>query len=309
LLDESPLSPQRQLEDCETFDLTVWERRFILHTLMTLTKDSKEQESLKQFAGGFENPIPLVTQSGSLLMSHTKPRFLPKPGGQLFQKLTEVVLNFEAPADHYPMVVYNHDVERIPPFKLFVHTGIMMLNLHPLGQHIKSVRGEETHCGLVRLDPDGGVQFLTYADLSKPESKYDVLFQHIAALADQDVYPDDHFPESNDATVDAETILEAQADYRDLYFEAYNLQPDLFALPWEAMLKLREMRGEEDITPLDKPNEHHLIPLIHVHNSVEPRDARCPACSRETHCSGLSCYVWNYAGACDTLQPNESGWM
>ena len=42
------------------------------------------------------------------------------------------------------MVVYNHDVDRVPPFKLFVHTGIMMLNLHPLGQHIKSVRGEET---------------------------------------------------------------------------------------------------------------------------------------------------------------------
>ena len=69
------------------------------------------------------------------------------------------------------MVVYNHDIDRVPPFKLFVHTGIMMLNLHPLGQHIKSVRGEETHCGLVRLDPDGSVQFLTYADLSKPENK------------------------------------------------------------------------------------------------------------------------------------------
>ena len=26
LLDESPLSPQRQLQDCETFDLTVWTR-------------------------------------------------------------------------------------------------------------------------------------------------------------------------------------------------------------------------------------------------------------------------------------------
>ena len=91
---------------------------------------------------------------------------------------------------------------------------------------------------------------MTYADLSKPENKYDVLFQHIAALADQDVYPDDHFPESNDAAVDAETILEAEADYRDLYFSSFGLHSDLFPLPWEASLKLMEMRGEEDTTPL-----------------------------------------------------------
>ena len=314
LLDESPLSPQRQLEDCETFALSARERRFILHTLMSLTKDSKEQESLKQFAGGFANPAPLVTQSGSLLMNHPKPRFLPRPGGELFQKLTELVLNLEAHTDHYPMVVYNHDVERVPPFKLFVHTGIMMLNLHPLGQHIKSVRGEETHCGLVRLDPEGSVQFLTYADLSMPENKYDVLFQHIAALADQDVYPDDHFPESNDATDDINILQGAISDYRDFYFEnndgLVTPSEDLAkGMRYDIMRPLMQMRGQEDMKPLDRPNEHHLIPLIHVHNSVEPRDARCPACSRETHCSGLSCYEWDYAGACDTLQPNESGWM
>ena len=311
LLDESPLSPPRQLGDCETFDLTVWERRFILHTLMTLTKDSKEQESLKQFAGGFANPAPLVTQSGSLLMNHPKPRFLPRPGGQLFQKLTEVVLNLEARTDHYPMVVYNHDVERVPPFKLFVHTGIMILNLHPLGQHIKSVRGEETHCGLVRLDPDGSVQFLTYADLSKPENKYDVLFQHIAALADQDVYPDDHFPESNDAAVDAETILEAQADYRNLYFSSFGLHSDLFPLPWEASLKLMEMRGEEDTTPLDRPHSRHLLPLVNVHSSKNARDALCPACGAARQCRDMSCFCWDPANEIELMsgEMNESGWM
>lgn len=278
---------------------------------MALTKDPKEQESLKQFAGGFVNPTPLVTQSGSELMNHPKPRFLPKPGGQLFQKLTEAVLNVEAPTDHYPMVVYNHDVERVRPFKLFVHTGIMMLNLHPLGQHIKSVRGEETHCGLVRLDPDGNVRFLTYADLTKPENKYDVLFQHIAALADQDVYPDDQFPESNDATVDAETVRRAHADYRDLYFEAFGLQPDLFDIPWEASLKLMEMRGDEEMKPLNKPNPSHLLPLVNVHSSKEAREVSCPVCGAAQHCEAMSCFSWDPANGIELISGdmNESGWI
>ena len=144
-----------------------------------------------------------------------------------------------------------------------------------------------------------------------PENKYDVLFQHIAALADQDVYPDDHFPESNDATVDAETIPEAQADYRDLYFEAYNLQPDLFALPWEAMLKLREMRGEEDTTPLDRPHPRHLLPLVNVHSSKNVRDASCPACGAARQCRGMSCFCWDPASEIESMsgETNESGWM
>lgn len=303
----------------------------LLHLLISLTDDMEEQRSLVRYAGGNKDAKPLIPQSSPELMKERRPALLPSPTGSLISFFSKKLLDFqmeegddEEYENMFAFSVYSPEVlSENSRFNIYAHAGIIHLNMHPLGQIIRRVRGEETHCGLieVQVEWDENYQcrrikpiYLTFKNLN--EEKYIKIFQHVAILSDQDIYPDDHYESQEFLGDEIPKILDS-LDYRDFFTSAvswdFGKAKDLaFGMSPEDFNALNQLRGDEDTIPLQKPTKEQIIPLIKVHSSGSVRSANhCPVCYSKFQCSkGTICYDnWNPAGYEFKDGDKESGWV
>jgi hypothetical protein len=299
MMENSSLRPQNHLEN------NMGNEKKILHALISITTDPIEQKSLIKFAGGTERSKPIILQSSHEMMDTKRPYLLPTPTGELISFFQERIASQAIETPYYPFSLAakdfeNHDSE----FKLLAHKGILNLNSITIGKSIRKVRGERTHCGLIRQNSDGTTRYLTFEDLN--DELYIELFEIIATLSDKNVYPHDFFPQEVDVQADIENVLE-NSDYRDFYvppaFEGNDL---IFGMPQEEFMTLAMWRGNEDEMPLQSSDNDHIIPLVHVHESEEERDDEvCPICQL-TESPGC-CQDWEPAD--DYEDENFSGWL
>ena len=295
----------------------------LLHLLISLTEDMEEQRNLVRFAGGNKVAKRLISQSSHEIMTERKPALLPSPTGSLISFFTKRLLDVEIEEEEgvdfdnrFSFLVYAPEVlGYYESFNIYAHTGIIQLNMHPLGQLIRRVRGEDTHCGLIEVSwqEEFEAKYLTFRDLN--DEKYIKIFQHLATLSDQDIYPDDYYESQRYLGNEIPKILDS-LDYRDLFTKAsfmdFGKAKDLaYGMRLEDFDALNELRFNEETIPLQKPNIKQIIPLVKVHTSSTSRPGNhCPVCYSKIQCSkGTVCFDdWQYAGFGGIIDHKESGW-
>ena len=124
----------------------------LLHLLISLTEDMEEQRSLVRFAGGNKAAKRLIAQSSHEILTERKPVLLPSPtGSSSISFFTKRLLDSEIEEaenedfeNMFSFSVYAPEVLGCyDSFNIYAHKGIIHLNMHPLGQMIRRVRGEK----------------------------------------------------------------------------------------------------------------------------------------------------------------------
>ena len=306
------------------------ERRQLLHRMMRLTPDLAEQTALGMFAGGDDIETSIVFQSGNQILQQKKPALMPTPTGPLMQRFARIFLKATEEDDEqiHPFYIHVDDLQtNIEPCRWYLHLGIHAVNMSSVGATVKSVRGEEHYCGLVRVSGEGGqqeVKLLKVEDLVN-NGEYSEVAILMEKLSNVNIYP--YFPPPSDEIIaqDLEVMNSRPEidDYVGLFIDARmakDVRRGLSKKRWDEITGLYST----DSYPFNLEGDNLLLPLVHIHDTEPEEDfhhEQCPIC-RQEGCYGdiHECchpfkdethgrdFGWEAAGTMNDDSHGKTGW-
>ena len=290
------------------------ERRQLLHRMMRLTPNLAEQTALGRFAGGDDTEASIVFQSGNQILHQKKPALMPTPTGPLMQRFAQIFLDATEEDDEriHPFCVHVDDLQTdIQPCRWYLHLGIHTVNMSSVGATVKSVRGEQHYCGLVRVSNDGGqqrVKLLKIEDLIN-NGEYSEVAGLMEKLSSVNTYPYVP-PPADEVMVQDFEAMNSQPDiddYPGLFIDAgtaSDVRRRLSSERWEELTDLYQ----DGSYPFNLERDNLLLPLVIIHDTEDDEELiqdLCPMC-RKADCSGdvyVCCHPFT-----DEKHGREFGW-